>query len=40
MVDERGRDKNEICNGEKRAENEMWNNYRIILPARASHLGL
>jgi hypothetical protein len=37
MVDERGRDKNQICNGERMAENEMWDNYRFILPARASH---
>jgi hypothetical protein len=37
MVDERGRDKNQICNGRRRAENEMRDNYRIILPVRASH---
>jgi putative transposon-encoded protein len=37
MVDERGRDKNQICNGGRRAENEMWDNYRFILPARESH---
>jgi hypothetical protein len=34
MVDERGRDKNEICNGGRRVENEMWDNYRFILPVR------
>jgi hypothetical protein len=32
-----GRDKNQIWNGGRRAENEMRNNYRFILPARASH---
>jgi hypothetical protein len=37
MVDERGRDKNQICNGGKRAENEMQDNYQFILPVRASH---
>jgi hypothetical protein len=37
MVDERGRDKNQICNDGRRAENEMRDNYRFILPARASH---
>jgi hypothetical protein len=37
MVDERGRDKNQICNGGRRAENEMRYNYRFILPVRASH---
>jgi hypothetical protein len=37
MVDERGRDKNEICNGGIRAENEMRDNYKFILPVRASH---
>jgi hypothetical protein len=37
MVDERGRDKNQICNGGRRAENEMRDNYRFILPVRASH---
>jgi hypothetical protein len=37
MVDERGSDKNQICNGGRRAENEMRDNYRFILPARASH---
>jgi hypothetical protein len=37
MVDERGRDKNQICNGGRRAENEMRDNYRFILPARASY---
>jgi hypothetical protein len=37
MVDERGRDKNQTCNGGRRTENGMWDNYRFILPARASH---
>jgi hypothetical protein len=37
MVDERGRDKNQICNGGRRAENEMRDNYQFILPVRASH---
>jgi hypothetical protein len=37
MVDERGRDKNQICNGGRSAENEMRDNYNFILPARASH---
>jgi hypothetical protein len=37
MVDERVRDKNQICNGGRRAENEMQDNYLFILPARASH---
>jgi hypothetical protein len=37
MVDENGRDKNQICNGGGRAENEIWDNYRFILPVRASH---
>jgi hypothetical protein len=37
MVDERGRDKNQICNGGRRAENEMQDNYRFILPVKASH---
>jgi hypothetical protein len=36
MVDERGRDKNQICNGGRRAENEMRDNYRFILPVRVS----
>jgi hypothetical protein len=36
MVDERGRDKNQICNIGSRVENEM-RDYRFILPARASH---
>jgi hypothetical protein len=35
-VDERGRDKNQICNGGRRVENEMRDNYRFILPVRAS----
>jgi hypothetical protein len=38
MVDERGRDKNQLCNGGRREENEMWDNYRFILQVRASHL--
>jgi hypothetical protein len=33
----RGRDKNEICNGARRAENGMRDNYRFILPVIASH---
>jgi hypothetical protein len=37
MMDETRRDKNQICNGGRRAENEMRDNYRFILPARASH---
>jgi hypothetical protein len=37
MVDERGRDKNQICNGGRRAANGMRNNYRFILPVRAPH---
>jgi hypothetical protein len=37
MVDERGRDKNQICNGGRRLENKMRDNYRFILPVRASH---
>jgi hypothetical protein len=37
MVDEKGRDKNQICNGGRRAENEMRDNYWFILPAEASH---
>jgi hypothetical protein len=37
MVDEKGRDKNQICNGGRRAENEMRDNYRFILPMKASH---
>jgi hypothetical protein len=36
MVDERGRDKNQICNGGRRAENEMRDNYGFILPASKS----
>jgi hypothetical protein len=38
MVDERGRDKTQICNGGRRAENEIRDKYRYILVARASHL--
>jgi hypothetical protein len=37
MVDERGRDKNQICSGGRSAENGMRDNYRFILSARASH---
>jgi hypothetical protein len=37
MVNERGRDKNQICNGGRRVENEMGDDYRFILPVRASH---
>jgi hypothetical protein len=37
MVDERGRDKNQICIGGRRAENEMRDNSWFILSARASH---
>jgi hypothetical protein len=32
MVDERGRDKHQICNGGRRAKNRMQDNYRFILP--------
>jgi hypothetical protein len=32
-----GGDKTQICNGGRRAENEMQDNYRFILLARASH---
>jgi hypothetical protein len=37
MLDERGRDKNQICNVGRRAENEMRDNYRFILLGRAPH---
>jgi hypothetical protein len=37
MVDERGRDKNQICSGGRRAENEIRDNYQFILSVRASH---
>jgi hypothetical protein len=37
MVDERGRDKNQICNGGRTVENEMRDNYQFILPVRVSH---
>jgi hypothetical protein len=37
MVDDRGRGKNEICNGGRWTENEMRDNYRFILMARALH---
>jgi hypothetical protein len=40
MVGETGRDKNQICNGGRRAENKMRDNYRFILSVRVSHLGL
>jgi hypothetical protein len=38
MVDIGRRDKNQICNGGRRAKNEMWDNYRFVLSVRASHL--
>jgi hypothetical protein len=37
MVDEKGTDKNQICNGGRRAKNEMRDKYWFILPVRASH---
>jgi hypothetical protein len=37
MVDERGEIKNQICNGGRRVENEMRDNYQFILPTTASH---
>jgi hypothetical protein len=37
MMDERGRDKNQIYNGGRRAENRMRDNYWFILPVRVSH---
>jgi hypothetical protein len=37
MVNERGRDKNQICNGRRWAKNDMRDNYLFILPVRASH---
>jgi hypothetical protein len=37
MVDERGRDINQICNDGRRAKNAMRDNYRFILSVRASH---
>jgi hypothetical protein len=37
MMDERGRDENQICNVRTRAENDMRDNYRFILLMRASH---
>jgi hypothetical protein len=37
MVGKRGRDKNQICNGGRRAENGKRDDYRFILPARTSH---
>jgi hypothetical protein len=37
MMDERGRDKNQICNGGRRMKNEMRDSYQFIFPARASH---
>jgi hypothetical protein len=37
MLDEKGRDKNQVCSGGGRAENEIRDNYQFILPARASH---
>jgi hypothetical protein len=38
MVHERGRDeKSNMQNGGRRVENGMQDNYRFILPTRASH---
>jgi hypothetical protein len=37
MVDERGRDKNQICNGGRRAKNKMRDNYQFILPVGAQN---
>jgi hypothetical protein len=37
MVDERGEIKIKYANGGRRTKNEMWDNYRFILPASASH---
>jgi hypothetical protein len=37
MMDERGRDENQICNVRTRAENDMRDNYRFILLMRVSH---
>jgi hypothetical protein len=37
MVDEKGRDKNQICNDGIMAENGMRDNYWFILSMRASH---
>jgi hypothetical protein len=38
MVDERERDKKiKYANGGRRVENKIWDNYRFILPTRASH---
>jgi hypothetical protein len=37
MEDKSGIDKNQIFNGGRRVENEMRDNYRFILPVRASH---
>jgi hypothetical protein len=37
MVDKRGRDKNQICNGGREAESGMRDNYRFNFPVRASH---
>jgi hypothetical protein len=37
MMDERRRDKNQICNGGRRTENEMRDNYRLNIPVRVSH---
>jgi hypothetical protein len=37
MVVEWERSKNQICNGGRRAENGMRDNYQFILPTRASH---
>jgi hypothetical protein len=37
MMDERGRDKNQICNSGRRAGKRMRDNYRFILLVRVSH---
>jgi hypothetical protein len=37
MMDERGRDKYQICNGARRAENEMQDNYMFLLLVGESH---
>jgi hypothetical protein len=38
MVDERGRDKNQIWNSGRRVENGMRDNYQFILSTSVSHL--
>jgi hypothetical protein len=40
MVDGRGRDKNEICNVGRRAENGMRDNYRLLSWREHHILGL